>query len=877
MNRNRVNSLKKSKWFCFSLILLCLVMGELYSGFQEKSGIRYGRESAEYFSKSAASENGRSMTAGADAVLAAQKETDAGFSLTKEEEAYLLELQKRTITFGISESSAYLLKDQTVLGTAVPLLEILENEFGLTVEVVSGSRKENQDRLLNGKLDFMYGVPAEPGETDAVMTDGTVLYLADWLYTDPMYLAAADGNEFRAESLRLGLPEGFGRAEEIAEYLDAAEILHYAVPEELFRDLAAGRIDAAVIAESFRESMLESDGMEIICGFSQFSDYYTFGTADAEYVQLLELFHRYLTEAEEGQELRRRICSEKQHFLMNYLLEAEGDLICAVKEEYETVRYALGSTDSLPFFYQQAGERTGILEELLQFITDYTGILFERIDELDGAEAAAALDENEIQLLAGWLENPENSLDFDFSPALAETALVPVVISTQLFEKEQIAYCYWGAKEDAMPFLSGTIFDGRTLSFDSEAAMFQALQNGEVGGILVKKSCLDFYNFTSDTEKYQVAAGILIPVQEGIAYNKSNELLNTLMNRLISVYRLTHPDYEAQWEQAEEDYRSFLRDEYSRQQEKELFVWKAAAGALLAAVLVMAVIGLSRNGKKGSRKNEGYTKKAAGKELRKRAWNEEEENTEKICRNETEKNRRKKRMDDTEESRRKNRRAAVKKNKWKNAWDDVEKGAEQSKAGAMKPSRLPMFDSMKQAESGQSSRTEITEKEKRKGADTLTGLAGGHSSQKEIREILERYPETQAVFAYLDLKKLREINAEYGYQAGDEILVSFSESLKTLELDENTVVFRMDGDKFGAFRGNLKSDLDYRLFLGELQSLSAQIRAQGKLVCAAYRCSTAIYGKDADNLKELMKCADAALGFAKQQGCSFAAWGELKQ
>ena len=104
-----------------------------------------------------------------------------------------------------------------------------------------------------------------------------------------------------------------------------------------------------------------------------------------------------------------------------------------------------------------------------------------------------------------------------------------------------------------------------------------------------------------------------------------------------------------------------------------------------------------------------------------------------------------------------------------------------------------------------------------------------------------------AVFAYLDLENFKNVNETYGYDAGDEMLVSFSESLKTLEFDSNTIVFRQEGDRFGAFRGNLATELDYRIFLGELQSLSAQVRAGGSLVCVTYRCGAAVFhGKETD-------------------------------
>ena len=69
--------------------------------------------------------------------------------------------------------------------------------------------------------------------------------------------------------------------------------------------------------------------------------------------------------------------------------------------------------------------------------------------------------------------------------------------------------------------------------------------------------------------------------------------------------------------------------------------------------------------------------------------------------------------------------------------------------------------------------------------------------------MLERCRDTAAVFAYLDMDDFKSINEAYGYDTGDEMLVSFTECLKTLVFDENTVIFRKEGVQSRRNRGSL--------------------------------------------------------------------------
>ncbi len=149
--------------------------------------------------------------------------------------------------------------------------------------------------------------------------------------------------------------------------------------------------------------------------------------------------------------------------------------------------------------------------------------------------------------------------------------------------------------------------------------------------------------------------------------------------------------------------------------------------------------------------------------------------------------------------------------------------------------------------------------------DPLTGLPNRTLFMERVERAIARAKrrKTPVSAMYLDIDNFKQINDNFGHQAGDEVLIAVAERLKGALRTEDTAS-RLGGDEFGVL---LEEDVDgatraaerligtlvgtYAVSVGELQV--------GVSIGVAAR-------QDAEELDELLHQADAAMYVAKASG-----------
>lgn len=123
---------------------------------------------------------------------------------------------------------------------------------------------------------------------------------------------------------------------------------------------------------------------------------------------------------------------------------------------------------------------------------------------------------------------------------------------------------------------------------------------------------------------------------------------------------------------------------------------------------------------------------------------------------------------------------------------------------------------------------------------------------------------------YLDIDHFKEINDTFGHLAGDTTLETVAERLKTA-LPEHSTIGRLAGDEFAVIVNSLRpddagivatSDLARKL----LDRLADPFFVQGHEVFMTASMGIAYYPKDAANVIDLIRNADAALYHSKNAG-----------
>ena len=123
---------------------------------------------------------------------------------------------------------------------------------------------------------------------------------------------------------------------------------------------------------------------------------------------------------------------------------------------------------------------------------------------------------------------------------------------------------------------------------------------------------------------------------------------------------------------------------------------------------------------------------------------------------------------------------------------------------------------------------------------------------------------------YLDMDRFKEVNDTFGHGAGDRLLEVLAERL-TRTLPKDTVVGRLAGDEFALFVDGLPAEADNRGPVAHLaRSLLVELGRAYQLnqneVFLTASIGIAFCPRDAENVIDLIRNADAAMYYSKQNG-----------
>jgi diguanylate cyclase (GGDEF)-like protein/PAS domain S-box-containing protein len=123
---------------------------------------------------------------------------------------------------------------------------------------------------------------------------------------------------------------------------------------------------------------------------------------------------------------------------------------------------------------------------------------------------------------------------------------------------------------------------------------------------------------------------------------------------------------------------------------------------------------------------------------------------------------------------------------------------------------------------------------------------------------------------YLDMDRFKEVNDTFGHGAGDRVLEVLAERL-TRAVPKETVVGRLAGDEFALFVDGLSADADNRGPIAQLSrailtEVSRPLQLNQQEVFLTASLGIAFCPRDAENVIDLIRNADAAMYYSKQNG-----------
>jgi diguanylate cyclase (GGDEF)-like protein/PAS domain S-box-containing protein len=156
--------------------------------------------------------------------------------------------------------------------------------------------------------------------------------------------------------------------------------------------------------------------------------------------------------------------------------------------------------------------------------------------------------------------------------------------------------------------------------------------------------------------------------------------------------------------------------------------------------------------------------------------------------------------------------------------------------------------------------------------DALTKIPNRMQFQHLLQQAIARGAKngTSVALLYLDMDGFKEVNDTFGHSAGDRALEVLSERL-TRVVPKEAVVGRLAGDEFAVFLDGLPAAADNRgpiahLARSILDEVGAAYNVNQEEVFLTASIGIAISPRDAENVIDLIRNADAAMYASKQGG-----------
>ena len=157
--------------------------------------------------------------------------------------------------------------------------------------------------------------------------------------------------------------------------------------------------------------------------------------------------------------------------------------------------------------------------------------------------------------------------------------------------------------------------------------------------------------------------------------------------------------------------------------------------------------------------------------------------------------------------------------------------------------------------------------------DALTKIPNRMQFQHLLQQAIARARRVGQGVAllYIDMDRFKEVNDTFGHASGDRVLEVLTERL-TRVLSSDAVLGRLAGDEFALFVDGVSTDAEEageqvsQLARTVLETVGAAFHVSQQEVFLTVSIGVAFCPRDADNVIDLIRNADAAMYYSKQNG-----------
>lgn len=150
--------------------------------------------------------------------------------------------------------------------------------------------------------------------------------------------------------------------------------------------------------------------------------------------------------------------------------------------------------------------------------------------------------------------------------------------------------------------------------------------------------------------------------------------------------------------------------------------------------------------------------------------------------------------------------------------------------------------------------------------DQLSGLANREAFQRELTASFTKTPGEHTAVILFDLDEFKDVNDQFGHDAGDSVIVETARRLEALT-PEGGMAARLGGDEFALLTGpNVPADKVSEFAAECVRALCLPVKLDEIAIRCGASAGAFLIERDATDISELLKAADRALYAAKSDG-----------
>lgn len=473
------------------------------------------------------------------------------FALTDEEKDYLASLSGRPIKLAYSYDLLYDLHNGTPSGMLMPFINLLQNDFGLTIQPVKLPWQEALDSLGDEAVDIYGLVALNENRYEEYYTIDPI-YKCDGAIIS--HISKPIGSLINLKNRKVGLLNNSVIDSTIRIYLSPnGRIVYYPSVGEMIDALENDEIDCFAIVNNSEFELLRHPQLQYEYIMENFYGNEGFVSLNDELKPLFQIVNRYLAVENNFMD---EVAAARRKALIQYEHDRFRREISFLRNNYDEIITCSNGT-LYPLCYLENGQYEGIQVDLNDLFTELTGVGVKIEDNTNSFDLELdRIRDGSAQALVGVYYNNDIYTDADF--IYSEPIWVDAIKAyTYESNDRSLADLKLGANMFAEGYLSWDVIAGkRPAIYSSRRALMEALKNKEIDVAFVSEMTFNYYYTTYKDYSLREYENISAIANSHILYGSQNAEFNRLYNETIKLYNILNPKAMNGWRQKAGQYKS---------------------------------------------------------------------------------------------------------------------------------------------------------------------------------------------------------------------------------------------------------------------------------------------------------------------------------